>query len=140
MSLTKIAFSAISAVFISTAADANTKFVSFSVKRGSTDVSGMYLVNGYSTAEMTRLMRKYCKGGKVGQFVLKGKPRKKRGVLRQKFETTCAGGLPDRFKGKRASFEIELVTEGDYKNKHLVEILTSDGAGNIIFLKETTKP
>jgi hypothetical protein len=89
---------------------------------------------------MVKMMRDYCKGRKIGNITHVGKARKRRGQVLQKFKTTCAGGLQDRFKGKTAGFEIEYITKGRYKNKHLVEITTSDGKGNILYLKETTRP
>ncbi len=123
-----------------TSAQAELKAFGFSMKRGSEEVKGTLVVDGYSLKQMHSMMRKYCTGGQVEQFTFVGKPRKRRGLVLQKFKTTCAGGPLQRFKGKSSSYEIELIKEGEYKNKHLVEITTSDGAGNIVYLRETIKP
>ncbi|MFZ7090499.1 hypothetical protein [Primorskyibacter sp. 2E233] len=113
----------------------------FRLERSSQKVEGLYSVGGYSLTEITGMMRKYCKGGKIGQIAHVGKARKRRGQVLQKFETTCAGGMPERFKGKSAGIEIEYITKNnEYKGKHLVEITTSDGRGNIVTLRETIQP
>ena len=49
--------------------------------------------------------------------------------------------MPNRFKGKTVGIEIEFITKNnEYQGKHLVEITTSDGSGNIVYLRETIKP
>ncbi|WP_186766357.1 hypothetical protein [Falsiphaeobacter marinintestinus] len=53
-------------------------------------------------------------------------------MLVQKYTTTCSGGLVSKYKGSSAAFEVELMPDG----RTLVEITTSDGSGNIIYLKE----
>ncbi|KIC10005.1 hypothetical protein RA19_12650 [Leisingera sp. ANG-M1] len=112
----------------------------FSMKRGKPAIKGVLVVDGYSQQQIRKMMSVYCKGGDVGALELTGKPRKKRGYVLQKFTTTCQGGPLDRFKGKNSSYEIEYITEGEYRNKHLVEITTSDGLGNILYLKEFARP
>lgn len=122
-------------------ASAAPKAVFFSLERGTAEVSGTLVVDGYSVKEVRNFIRQYCKGGAVGEITPSGKPRKKRGNILQKFTTTCAGGPHDRFRGKRSSYEVEFITkDGQYKNKHLVEITTSDGKGNIVYLRETVRP
>lgn len=122
-------------------ASAAPKAVFFSLERGVTEVTGTLVVDGYSPEEVRSFIRQYCKGGKVGGITTTGKPRKKRGNILQEFATTCAGGPQDRFRGKRSSYEVEYITqEGQYKNKHLVEITASDGKGNIVYLRETVRP
>ena len=113
----------------------------FRLERGSTKVEGLYSVGGYEIGQMRGMMAKYCKGGKIGQIAHVGKARKRRGQVLQKFETTCAGGMPNRFKGKTVGIEIEFITKtNEYQGKHLVEITTSVGSGNIVYLRETIKP
>ena len=112
----------------------------FRLERGTPTVEGIYSVGGYSVSELSGMMKKYCKGGKIGEFAHVGKAKKKRGQILQKFSTTCAGGPLDRFKGKSTGIEIGYITSGKYAGKHLVEITTSDGKGNILNLKETIKP
>lgn len=119
---------------------AQTKGFYFALERGTQTVEGVLAVDGYTTAEMRGMMAKYCKGGKIGDLTYVGKAKKRKGVLLQKFATTCAGGPLDRFKGKRTGFEIEYITSGEYAGKHLVEITGSDGSGNIVYLRETIKP
>lgn len=122
-------------------AAAETKAFFFSLERGKQEVKGTTVVDGYTVKEMHSFIRQYCKGGKVGQIAYTGKARKRRGKLLQKFVTTCEGGPHDRFKGKRSSYEVEFITQaGEYRNKHLVEITTSDGKGNILYLRETARP
>ena len=53
----------------------------FGLKRNTQTVEGVYVVDGYSFAEMRAVMGQYCKGGQIGQFTHVGKPRKKRGAL-----------------------------------------------------------
>lgn len=113
----------------------------FRLERGTPKVEGIYSVGGYEIGQMRGMMAKYCKGGKIGQIAHVGKARKRRGQVLQKFETTCAGGMPDRFKGSTLGIEIEYITKkNEYQGKHLVEITTSDGSGNIVYLRETIKP
>lgn len=140
MHLKKLAILATSLSFLVTAADADTQYFNFRIDKKSPEVTGMFLVDGYSYAQMGRVISKYCGGAKVAQFSLVGKPRKKRGHVRQKFATSCSGGAKNAYKVNGALIEVEFITEGTYKNKHLVEITTRDGAGNLQFLKETIKP
>jgi len=111
----------------------------FSLKRASSDVSGLYVVDGYSAGELRSLIGLYC-AGSVGEIVNVGKPQKRRGMVLQKFRSTCSGGLSSRFKGKSASFEIELMRSGDHAGRHVAEITTSDGSGNMVYLRETVSP
>ncbi len=130
----------IAALCFAAPANADVKAFGFSMKKGKANVEGVFIVDGYTMAEMQSLLSQYCRGGKVGAFRFEGKARKRRGLLRQKFTTECPGGPLERFKGSRSSFEIEFIRQGEYKNQHLVEITTSDGAGNLIYLRETTRP
>jgi len=128
-------------VIMSTSASAGLQAFGFSMKRGSPEVSGVFVVEGYSPTQMVKMMSAYCKNGRVQDLAYVGKPRKRKGLVLQKFTATCASGHLDRFKGKRSSYEIEYITKaGEYQNKHLVEITTSDGAGNILYLRETIRP
>jgi len=112
----------------------------FKLKRGTPVVEGIYAVGGYTAAEMVSMMGKYCAGGKIGQIAHVGKARKRRGQILQKFQTTCAGGMPQRFKGSTVGIEIEYITQGEYAGQHLVEITGSDGLGNMIYTRETIRP
>lgn len=112
----------------------------FKLKRDTQKVEGIYVVGGYTPAEMVSMMSRYCKGGKIGQIAHAGKARKRRGQILQKFETTCAGGMPDRFGGSTVGIEIEYITQGEYAGQHLVEITGSDGLGNIVYGRETIRP
>lgn len=112
----------------------------FRLTKGSPAIEGIYSVGGYTPNQLVSMMRPYCKGGKVGGFAHTGKAKKRRGQILQKFQASCAGGPPDRFKGKSTGIEIEYITEGRYAGKHLVEITTSDGKGNIVTLLETANP
>lgn len=128
-------------VILSTSASAELQAFGFSMKRGSPDVSGIFVVDGYTPAQMVKMMGTYCKNGRVTDLAYVGKPRKRRGLVLQKFKATCAAGHLDRFKGKRSSYEIEYITKaGEFQNKHLVEITTSDGLGNVLYLRETIRP
>ncbi|MBK6466906.1 MAG: hypothetical protein IPL38_16620 [Rhodobacter sp.] len=111
----------------------------FSIKRSTPKVEGLYVVGGYSAGELRSLISNYCAGG-VGDIVNVGKSKKKRGLDLQAFRTTCEGGLNGRFKGKSASFEIELMREGEHTGQHVAEITTSDGSGGIVYLRETVTP
>lgn len=136
-----VLYSGLVSLLLAVPASAAPKAVFFSLERGKTEVKGTLVVDGYSPNEVRSFIRQYCKGGKVGEITPTGKPRKKRGNVLQKFATTCAGGPQDRFRGKRSSYEVEFITkDGQYKNKHLVEITTSDGKGNIVYLRETVRP
>ena len=130
----------VAAMLLATSVDAQTKAFGWSMKRGKAAVEGTFVVDGYTIQQIHGMMRRFCAGGDLGQFKLVGKARKKRGLVLQKFSTTCAGGPLPRFKGSRSSFEIELINKGEYKNQHLVEITTSDGAGNLLYLRETIRP
>lgn len=128
------------ATLLATPALAELKYVSFSIKRGDPLVKGRMVVDGYTVPQITKMMGVYCKGRPISDFTFKGKPRKKRGYILQKFTATCATGPLDRFKGSSGAYEIEYITKGEYKNKHLVEITTSDGNGNIVYLREFARP
>ncbi len=112
----------------------------FRVERNQPKVEGIYSVGGYSYKDMHVMMAKYCKSGKITQFANVGKQRKRRGQVLQKFQAVCAACMPDRFKGSFVGIEIEYITKGEYSGKHLVEITGSDGAGNMVYLRETTTP
>lgn len=116
------------------------QYVNFRMEQGKATVTGAFYLDGYTPTQIRRMMSVYCKGGNVGPIEPNGKPRKKRGKLRQKFTTTCPGGRLSRFKGRSTTFEIEYFTDGQYRNKHLVEISGSDGLGNLIYLREFAKP
>ena len=141
--MSRIPLLALAAVVTLTAVPAQAEPIKgffFRLERGTPKVEGIYSVGGYSPAQMVSMMRKYCNGGKIGQIAHVGKARKRRGQILQKFQTSCAGGMPARFKGKTAGIEIEYITKGTHKGKHLVEITTSDGLGNILHLVESTRP
>lgn len=127
--LTALAFAA--AVILPTATLAADVYVNYSISSKNAEVKGRYTVNGYSAAQIKRFMAKDCRG-KVGDIALVGKPRKKRGVLSQKFKTTCTGGLSSRHKGSRASFSVSKQPNG----KNVAFVLGSDGLGNIVKFKE----
>ena len=131
---------AMSALLAGPAFAAERQYVNFRMEQGKATVKGAFYLNGYTLPQISKMMSVYCKGGNVGPIELDGKPRKKRGKLRQKFTTTCPGGRLSRFKGRSTTFEIEYFTDGEYKNKHLVEISGSDGLGNLIYLREFAKP
>ncbi|MEM9637192.1 MAG: hypothetical protein AAGA94_06055 [Pseudomonadota bacterium] len=122
------------------AAQAQVKAFGFSMKPGSTEVKGTLVVDGYTLAQMRGMMGKYCQGGQIGDITYTGNPRKRRGMVLQKFKTTCAGGPLSRLAKGRSSYEIEFITKGEYKNQHLVEITTSDGKGNVVYLREAAQP
>lgn len=131
------------AVFTATAAPAAEpiKGFFFRLERGTPKVEGIYSVGGYDIAQIRGMMARYCQGGKIGQIAHVGKARKRRGQVLQRFETTCSGSIPARFKGKSVGIEIEFITKNnEYRGKHLVEILTSDGNGNLHLLRETIQP
>jgi hypothetical protein len=107
------------------------KYASYSISSKREKVKGRYLLNGFTPAQIKGFIEQDCRG-KVGPLVPVGKPRKKRGEFYQKYETTCQDGLAAHYKGKNAGFEVELLGSG----KVLTEITTSDGHGNIIFIKE----
>lgn len=113
--------------------------VGFSLKRAAPDVGGAYVVDGYSAAELRSLIGLYC-AGSVGEIVNVGGPQKKRGLVLQKFRSTCAGGLSDRFAGKSAAFEIEKMRKGEMQGRHVAEVTTSDGRGNVVYFRETVFP
>lgn len=108
-----------------------TKFASFSISNKEATVSGSYTVGGYSHEQIRGFIAKECKGA-VGAIQPNGNPRKRKGKVFQKYVTTCAGGLKPKYKGSVASFEVEALPDG----KTLVEIMASDGAGKMVFLKE----
>lgn len=138
--MVRIGILVLAAIFLTPSAHAQTKAFGWSMKRGKAEVEGMFVVDGYTISQMYGMMRRYCAGGDLDQFELVGKARKRRGLVLQKFTTQCAGGPLPRFKGSRSSFEIEFIKKGEYRNQHLVEITTSDGAGNLLYLKETIQP
>ncbi|MCB6177100.1 hypothetical protein LHP98_03020 [Rhodobacter sp. Har01] len=111
----------------------------FSLKRARPDVEGFYVVDGYAAGEMRSLIGLYC-AGSVGDIVNVGPPKRKRGLMLQKFRSTCSGGLSGRFQGKSASFEIELMQKGEHRGRHVAEITSSDGSGNVVYLRETVAP
>jgi hypothetical protein len=108
------------------AAAQSKQFVNYSIENKSTKVTGRFSVDGYSTAQMMKFMSQDCRG-KVGNMALVGKARKKKGVLQQKFQATCEGGLSSKYKGKRASFSIVKQADG----RNLAYVLGSDGLGNV---------
>jgi hypothetical protein len=142
----RLAYAPLLATALLVAAPANAEPVKgffFRLERDSTNVDGLYVIGGYSPAQVVSMMRQYCKGGQIGDFAHVGRARKRKGQVLQKFRTTCAGGKIDRldrFGGKTTGFEIEYITEGQYAGEHLVEITGSDGLGNIIHALETTTP
>ena len=130
----------ISATAASAAGAETVKGFYFRLERGTPRVEGIYSVGGYDPAQLVSMMGRYCEAGKIGQIAHVGKARKRRGQILQKFQTSCPGRMPARFRGKSAEIEIEYITNGEYKGKHLVEITTSDGLGNIVYLPETIRP
>jgi hypothetical protein len=115
------------------------KAFGFNMARGDSGVEGAYVVDGYSIAEMQSLMARYC-AGSVGEIVPQGKARKSRGLLVQKFRSTCSGGLSSAIGGNRASIEVEFASSGEYRGQHVAEITTSDGSGNIVYNRELVTP
>ena len=140
---TRLTLPAIAAILgiCATAASAEAvKGFYFRLERGTPRVEGIYSVGGYDPAQLVSMMGRYCEAGKIGQIAHVGKARKRRGQILQKFQTSCPGRMPARFRGKSAGIEIEYITNGEYKGKHLVEITTSDRLGNIVDLLETIRP
>ncbi|MEB8386102.1 hypothetical protein OO012_02580 [Rhodobacteraceae bacterium KMM 6894] len=119
---------------LGTAAQADTKFMAYSLSKKRAEIKGAYFVDGYTTSDVQRFVAQDC-NGKIGQMKLLGKPRKKRGHLVQKFSIDCPGGPAARYPGAM-SIEIEQMADG----KHLAEMSGSDGMGNMVYSKEFRKP
>ncbi|MDU8926718.1 hypothetical protein RXV86_04895 [Alisedimentitalea sp. MJ-SS2] len=107
------------------------KLAFFSISNKKPTVTGSFNVGGYSPAQVAALIARECKG-KVGALEYQGKPRKRRRVPHQKFQTTCSGGLASRYKGSRATFSVSQQPNG----KNMVETTTSDGNGNMLLMRE----
>lgn len=119
-------------VFASPAAAQDRMVVSYSISAKKTEVQGAYTVDGFSTKQMLGFISTDC-AGKVGQMTLKGKPRKKKGQLVQKFTTTCDGGLNrKKHKGSVASINVVQPAGG----KRFAQIFASDGKGNMVTYEE----
>ncbi len=81
-------------------------------------------------------MRRFCKGGQIGQIAYVGHAKKTRGQILPKFQTNRAGGMPGRFCGKTAGIEVGFITSGKYPGQHQAEVTTSDGLGSMVCLAE----
>ncbi|MCZ4351319.1 hypothetical protein O4H61_02210 [Roseovarius aestuarii] len=119
---------------LTTAAQAETKFLAYSLSQKRAEIKGAFYVGGYTTGDVQRFVAQDC-NGKIGQMKLLGKPRKKRGQEIQKFAIACPGGPNPRYPGAM-SIEIEQMADG----KHLAEMTGSDGMGNMVYNKEFRKP
>lgn len=109
----------------------STKMAAYAFSSKRTTIKGAFIVDGYTSAQVMAYVAQDCDGA-PDQMSLVGKPRKKRGHVIQKFQTNCEVGLTSNYKGRTASFEVQEMDDG----RTLVEIMTSDGSGNVVLLKE----
>ncbi|MEO9517661.1 MAG: hypothetical protein ABJG55_18270 [Paracoccaceae bacterium] len=89
------------------------KAVGYNISTKSPEVTGRMVVNGYSYAQIMAFIASDCADGRIGQFALVGKPKKRRGLLLQSFVTSCASGPHARFQNtKSVTIEVERTPAG----------------------------
>ncbi len=106
--------------------------VGYTIKTKTPEVSGLLVVDGYSYNQIASFIASDCKDGRIGQFALVGKPKKRRGLVLQSFKTTCVGGPHAKFQNTRSvTIEVERTPEG----RNLAEY-TYGVNGNILYERD----
>ena len=110
---------------------ADKKFVSFGLSNKKPAVSVTQLVGGYSEAEIVRFISRYCAGA-VGPLEAKGKPRKKRGNLLQKYTSSCQGGINQSVvAASNLAVQVQAMENGKTMYEYTIGL-----NGNISFKRE----
>lgn len=109
------------------AAASDLKYAAFQIRTKKTTVSATVVVGGYTEAQVARFIADHC-AGQSSALAPKGKPRKRRGHVLQKYVATCTGG-PNRRIIDASSMAVEV--EQTDTGKTMYEYTYSDEAGNL---------